>query len=554
MTDIAGRDVNRVTSLQALSSVTGVATVNLWANPSTHALLVEGSLSITSLTLDYTDDDVTVYGSQGVALQQKVTTNDLIVTLDGESIAVTGTFWQTTQPVSIAGTLTVQATDLDIRDLTSASDSILIYGSDDGGTTKRVIKTDSFGVIATTSAANSLASGIIDAAEETVECSVSPGAATVGCQLTGTWAAVGDLVTFEATVDGTNWVPTYAGLISSGIVAIISGSNGLYQIGCAGYAKVRVRGFTWGTPASCSVSLNSTVGVSAVNLSTPIPPGSNVIGGMTVADGSDITLGAKADAKSAATDTTAITVMQVLKEISYMEQTPASRAVTNAGTFAVQATLAAETTKVIGTVNQGTSPWVISGAITNADITSCKTALELLDNSVDGNYLNVNFNVAGTDVAANAGTLNAQTLRVTIATDDEVNNLLGTIDTDTGNLVKSIVGATAPTIDSYANAAVSVSANTADQELVAAPGANKQIWVYGISYVVGTAAGTVSFQDSDNTAISGVMDHALNSGMSIPPSGNFSMPIWKLVTNKALEVDTVTCDIEGFLSYAIVSV
>ena len=41
-------------------------------------------------------------------------------------------------------------------------------------------------------------------------------------------------------------------------------------------------------------------------------------------------------------------------------------AVTNAGTFAVQATLSAETTKVIGTVNQGTSPWVISGAVTTS--------------------------------------------------------------------------------------------------------------------------------------------------------------------------------------------
>lgn len=39
-------------------------------------------------------------------------------------------------------------------------------------------------------------------------------------------------------------------------------------------------------------------------------------------------------------------------------------AVTNIGTFAVQATLAAETTKVIGTVNQGTSPWVVSGTVT----------------------------------------------------------------------------------------------------------------------------------------------------------------------------------------------
>jgi hypothetical protein len=42
--------------------------------------------------------------------------------------------------------------------------------------------------------------------------------------------------------------------------------------------------------------------------------------------------------------------MQVLKQISYMEQNPASCAVTNGGTFAVQSTNAAETTKVIGTV------------------------------------------------------------------------------------------------------------------------------------------------------------------------------------------------------------
>lgn len=52
---------------------------------------------------------------------------------------------------------------------------------------------------------------------------------------------------------------------------------------------------------------------------------------VSVADAGDVTLGAKADAKSTATDTTAITAMQVFKEISFMEQNPASRAVT--GTF-----------------------------------------------------------------------------------------------------------------------------------------------------------------------------------------------------------------------------
>lgn len=67
-----------------------------------------------------------------------------------------------------------------------------------------------------------------------------------------------------------------------------------------------------------------------------------------IADGADVTLGAKADAKSASTDTTAVTLMQVSKQISFSMQAAAaslagtltvgSHAVTNAGTFAVQET------------------------------------------------------------------------------------------------------------------------------------------------------------------------------------------------------------------------
>jgi len=73
----------------------------------------------------------------------------------------------------------------------------------------------------------------------------------------------------------------------------------------------------------------------------------------------------------------------------------------------------------------------------DTDTGNIATSLGNMDNSVDGNYLNVNMNVAGTDVASNTGVLNAQTIRVTIATDDECNNLLGTIDTDTGNIATS---------------------------------------------------------------------------------------------------------------------
>ncbi|MCU1270379.1 MAG: hypothetical protein JWN74_1673 [Acidobacteriaceae bacterium] len=58
------------------------------------------------------------------------------------------------------------------------------------------------------------------------------------------------------------------------------------------------------------------------------------------ADGDQATIGAKADAKSAATDTTAITLMQVMKELSFLLQNTLT--VTGAGgTFPVTGTVTA---------------------------------------------------------------------------------------------------------------------------------------------------------------------------------------------------------------------
>ena len=114
--------------------------------------------------------------------------------------------------------------------------------------------------------------------------------------------------------------------------------------------------------------------------------------------------------------------LALIKSTDGIKKIVDSVTVTNAGTFAVQATLAAETTKVIGTVNQGTSPWVVGqGTAANLNMTEAsalaiKTAVELIDNSVDGNYLNVNMNLAGTDAPSGAGT-EAGVLRVTIAND-----------------------------------------------------------------------------------------------------------------------------------------
>lgn len=114
----------------------------------------------------------------------------------------------------------------------------------------------------------------------------------------------------------------------------------------------------------------------------------------------------------------------------------------------------------------------------------------------------------------------------------------------------AVVGPSDPVIDSYTKVAINLAAG-ANQSLVTAPGSNKQIWVYGYNIMV-NAAGTVSFQDEDDTALSGIMP--VSTGIVVSPSGNFAMPIWKLATNKALEVDVVTSELDGWLAYAIVSV
>lgn len=81
------------------------------------------------------------------------------------------------------------------------------------------------------------------------------------------------------------------------------------------------------------------------------------------ADGAIVTLGLKTDAKSTATDGTSITIMSVLKQISASAQAPPSQAVTNAGTFAVQAAITAAS----GAIASGA---VASGAIAAGAIAS----------------------------------------------------------------------------------------------------------------------------------------------------------------------------------------
>jgi hypothetical protein len=148
-------------------------------------------------------------------------------------------------------------------------------------------------------------------------------------------------------------------------------------------------------------------------------------------------------------------------------------AVTNTGTFAVQATLAAgsavighvitdsgsvtnatlsaETTKVIGTVNQGTSPWVVSGAVTVASTTitgtvavTQSTSPWVVSGTITANAGTGNFTVVqptGTNlhVVIDSGTITA----VTAITNPlpAGTNVIGHVITDSGSVTNATLSA-----------------------------------------------------------------------------------------------------------------
>jgi len=148
----------------------------------------------------------------------------------------------------------------------------------------------------------------------------------------------------------------------------------------------------------------------------------------------------------------------------------------------------------------------------------------------------------------------------TLETDVEATNTaLGTIETDIEatettltNIEKCQMGNAAPTIDSYGNAAINA-ATGARTEIIATPGANKQLWIYGLLLTVDTADVTVTLESAAN-ALSGAMPQADNGGFALEPSGNFAMPFFKCNTNEAFNITMGTGVGDGIVSYAVVSV
>ena len=216
----------------------------------------------------------------------------------------------------------------------------------------------------------------------------------------------------------------------------------------------------------------------------------------------------------------------------------------------------------IGAGNAGTETQRVSIATDDVNLSAIKTAVEKIDDVVHVEDVQHSTGDSGVMMLgvenADGAALTAGDKDYTpIATTAEGYVIVsGSTDAAAGPLNVDITsgainGPGDPTIDSITQFAINLNAG-ANQVLVSSA-ANKQIWVYAVAFTC-SVAGTVSFQDELDVAVTGIMDFAANSGLALSASGNFAMPLWKLGTDKDLEVDVVTAAIDGFLTYALVSV
>lgn len=105
-----------------------------------------------------------------------------------------------------------------------------------------------------------------------------------------------------------------------------------------------------------------------------------------------------------------------------------------------------------------------------------------------------------------------------------------------------------PTIQT---AAVNLAKN-GTRDIIAAPGANLSLWIYGL---IGTtdAQGTILLLDSTPTSHSGAMPIGANGGFCMPISTNPRAPWIKCTTNTKFQATlSANSDFDGIVVYAVV--
>lgn len=113
----------------------------------------------------------------------------------------------------------------------------------------------------------------------------APGTGSAALQITGIWTGT---LSFQATVDGTNWFPIPAIVAGAGTIVTSTTTNGQWLLPVAGYAQVRVLGPT--ASGTAVVSIEASAGSQTTSLASSLPAGSNIIGAVTQSGSWDITV------------------------------------------------------------------------------------------------------------------------------------------------------------------------------------------------------------------------------------------------------------------------
>lgn len=104
----------------------------------------------------------------------------------------------------------------------------------------------------------------------------------------------------------------------------------------------------------------------------------------------------------------------------------------------------------------------------------------------------------------------------------------------------------------YSSAAIDAAKN-GTRDLIAAPGASKQLWVYGLIVGGSAAAGTFLLLDSTPTSKTGSIPLADNATIVWPVIDDPDKPYFKCASNTKLQVTlSANMDLDGIVIYRIV--
>ncbi len=273
----APRDNNRIPTLLAASNADGSTPVIAWADPTTHRLLVDVALSsvvdmtavVDGAVVNAADKGILVLGTDGSNYQiLSVNSSGQVAVNVQNSVAVTGTFWQATQPVSLASVPSHAVTNAG----TFATQATLQTGTAEIGNVKN---SGTFVVQATLAAETTKVIGTVNvAAAQTI---ATTNAGTFAVQESG--SALTSLQLIDNAISGAGFnitqfagaaVPIGAGLETTAVrVTLPTDGTGVVKLGS-------------GTNGIGKLTANSGVDIGDVDV-TSISAGTNLIGDVDVA-------------------------------------------------------------------------------------------------------------------------------------------------------------------------------------------------------------------------------------------------------------------------------